>query len=202
MTKLHVDSINQTNTDIQFRFDDKLIHAHRNILSCRSSYFRALLLSDFKEKSQTTPIELTDVDHDTFSQILHYIYKASYDTAMPFDTAIKVMFYANKINFLTAKHGAIEHICCHLRSNHQDILSLYCLIKPLSPAFDILLEYIYDLITEHLYDISRQKDFQDLDKDHLVDLICQTASRRENQKILNYPEIVDTIPGDTDSDID
>jgi len=49
----------------------------------------------------------------------------------------------------------------------------------MSPAFDLLIEYIYDLCSEHLNDICKQKDFIELDKEYMVDIICQSAERRE-----------------------
>jgi len=52
----------------------------------------------------------------------------------------------------------------------------------MSPAFDLLIEYIYDLCSEHLNDICKQKDFIELDKEYMIDIICQSAERHERRE--------------------
>jgi len=179
MIKLYEQALNNINTDVQFIFNEKIINTHRNILCCRSTYFRSLLLNDFIEKSQTKPIELTDIDYETFLEILYFIYTGTYHSTIPYDIALNAMIYSNKINYLTAKNAAIEYICRYLRSDHDLILPVYCLIKKLSPAFDLLLDYVYDLCSEHLNDICKRKDFIELEKESMIDVICQSAERRE-----------------------
>ena len=182
MTKLHQQALANLNTDVQFLVHDQRISAHRNILSCRSEYFRALLSSNFIERTQKEPIVLTDIDHETFTAILRFIYTGTYHSNPSYDLSLRCMIYANRINFLTAKDVAIEQLCCYLRSNHQAIVPTYSLIKPLSPAFDLLLNYIYELCSDHLQEICREKEFVDLDKDLMVDLICQAARRRDDRE--------------------
>jgi len=179
MIKLYKQALNNINTDVQFIFNDKIINAHRNILCCRSTYFRSLLLNDFIEKTQIKPIELTDINYETFLEILYFIYTGTYHPTISYEMAIQAMIYSNKINFLTAKNAAMENICRYLRSHHNCVITIYCLAKKLSPAFDLLLEYIYDLCSEHLNDICKQKDFIELDKQWMIDIICQSTERRE-----------------------
>ena len=141
MMKLYQQILTNTNCDVQFLVDNKIINAHRNILCCRSSYFRALLLHEFREKTQREPIELSNIDYETFIEVLFFIYTGTYHTTIPYDIAMKCMIYTNKIDFLTGKNAALEHICRHLRSHHDLIISVYCLIKKMSPAFDLLLDF-------------------------------------------------------------
>jgi hypothetical protein len=178
MIKLYEQALNQTNTDVQFIFNDKIVHAHRNILCCRSTYFRSLLLTGFIEKTQTDPIQLTDIEYETFLEMLYFIYTGTYHPTIPYDIALQLMIYSNRINLLTAKNAAIEHLCRHLRLHHDVVLTVYCSIKKMSPAFDLLLEYIYDLCSEYLNDICKQKEFIELDKELMIDLICQSTERR------------------------
>ncbi|CAF0728856.1 unnamed protein product [Rotaria sordida] len=179
MIKLYEQAINNINTDVQFIFNDKIINAHRNILCCRSAYFRSLLLNGFIEKFQIKPIELTDIDYETFIEILYFIYTGTYHQTISFDIAMKSMKYSNKINFLTAKNAAIEHICRCLRLDHDLIITVYCQIKNMSPTFDLLLDYIYDLCSEYLHDICKHSDFIKLEKELMIDLICHATERRE-----------------------
>ena len=90
--------------------------------------------------------------------------------------------YSNKINFLSGKNAALENICHYLRLNHNLILSIYYLVKQMSPAFDFVLDYIYDLFSEYMNEICLQKEFSELDKDLMIDLICQSSRRRVQEK--------------------
>ena len=179
MIDLYEQTKDNIKCDVEFLIEDKIIHAHRNILCCRSSYFRALLLNDFSEKKQNKPIELTDIDCETFNELLFFIYTGTYHPTVSYEIALKCMIYSNKINFLTGKNGALEKICHYLRLNHDLILSIYCLVKQMSPAFDLLLDYIYELCSQYMNEICNQKEFLELDKTLMVDLICHSAERRD-----------------------
>lgn len=60
------------------------VAAHKFILASQSEYFRHMLCDDLtknnhtQDSSQTTVIELEDVDYDSFSQILRFIYTGTY----------------------------------------------------------------------------------------------------------------------------
>ncbi|CAF3540979.1 unnamed protein product [Rotaria sp. Silwood1] len=179
MMNLYQQTLNDTKLDVQFLIDNKIINVHRNIMCCRCSYFRALLFDDFSEKSQIKPIELTDIDYETFIELLFFIYNGTYQKNLSYEAAIKCMIYSNKINFLTGKNAAVEKICYYLCLNHNLILSMYCFIKQMSPAFDLLLDYIYELCSQNMNEICKQKEFFELDKNLMVDLICQSTQRRE-----------------------
>lgn len=204
MAKLYQEAMRQMNTDIQFRFEGKTIHAHRNILCCRSSYFRALLTSDFEEKSRSMPFQLTDIDEETFQEILRFLYTGEFSANMSYDLAIKAMIYANKINLINGKNAAIEHVCCYLRVNHHAILPTYSLIKPLSPTFDLLLDYLYELSSENLNEICQEKQFRELEKGQMIDLICQSAERLQirEQKKKAREQFEPVVVGDDSSDED
>lgn len=179
MIKLYHQACDKINTDVDFIFNEKIISAHRNILCCRSTYFRSLLLSDFIEKTQKKPIELTDIDYRTFVEFLYFIYTGAYRQSIEFDIAVNLMIYSNKINLLPAKDAAIERISRHLRLNHDHILTIYELTKKMSPTYDLLLDYVYDLCAEYLNDICKHSDFIKLEKESMVDIMCQGAERRD-----------------------
>lgn len=179
MVSLYEQVLNNNQLDVQFIIDNKIINVHRNIICCRCSYFRALLLDDFSEKNQRVPIKLTNIDYETFMELLFFVYTGTYHKTLTYEMAIKCMIYSNKINFLTGKTAAFEEICYHLCLNHDLIISLYCLVKQMSPEFDSLLDYIYDLCSQHMKEICSQKEFSELDKDLMINLICQSAQRRD-----------------------
>lgn len=164
-------------TDVSFRIDNQLIHAHKNILCCRCSYFRALLLNDFQEKNQQKPIELSDIDSETFLELLFFIYTGMYHSNITYDLALKCLIYTNRIDFLSGKNAALEKIYHFICSNHRLILPIYCLIKEMSPALDQLLDYIYESFAKYMDEICQDEMFGELDKDLIIDLLRQSSQR-------------------------
>ncbi|UJR33388.1 hypothetical protein I4U23_020836 [Adineta vaga] len=73
----------------------------------------------------------------------------------------------------------MEHIGDHLRVNHDLVLTVYCFVKKMSPAFDILLKCIYNICAENLNEICKRKEFTELDKELMIDIICQSTERRD-----------------------
>lgn len=189
LTKLYDQALNNVNVDVQFDFDGKLVGAHRNILICRSAYFRSLLVNNFLEKTQEKPVALTDIDHGTFIEILYFIYTGAFHANISFDQARHAMIYANKINCLSATNAAMEHLCRYLTLNHKSIIEIYQLARTMSPAFDLLLDYVYDLCSENMTEICNQQEFKDLDKDSMIDLICQSNEKREKREADKATEI-------------
>lgn len=179
MNRLYHQTKDLKNTDVQFFVDGKIVGAHRNVLSCRSQYFRTLLSGHFSEGIHRDTIPLTDIDLETLNEILFYIYTGNFHQNLTYDTMVKTMIYCNKINFLPGKNTALENLCRHLAADRSMLLSIYCLAKQMSPAFDLLLDYIYDLSAQHLNEICQQDQFSDLDKSLMIDLVCRAAERRE-----------------------
>ena len=181
MNRLYQQTKDLENTDVRFVVEGKTIGAHRSILACRCHYFRTLLIGDFSERTRREPIALTDIDGETLEEILFYIYTGHFRSSISYDTTVKVMIYCNKIDFLSGKNAALESLCRHLTTDRAMLLSIYCLARQMSPAFDLLLDYIYDLSADHLNEICQQNQFSDLDKGLMIDLICQAAERRDRR---------------------
>ena len=181
MTKLYQQARDHKGGDVHFLVDGQIIFAHRNIVCCRSHYFHTLLLGDFSERTRTEPIELTDVDSGTLTEVLHFLYTGVYRQKLDYDMSVKCMLYCNKINFLSGKNAALEQLCRLVTTNHDLILSIYCLAKQMSPAIDLLLDYIYDLSSKHMNEICKQKEFSELGKELMIDLICQSAERHDRR---------------------
>jgi len=61
------------NTDVTFRFDDKEIRAHKNILSARSTYFERLFGSRMKECSDQV-ISIIDCPYEEYLEMIKFLY--------------------------------------------------------------------------------------------------------------------------------
>lgn len=72
---------NKKSSDVIFKFGEKELYAHRNILAARSSYFEAMFEHDTIE-SQYSAVEVTDISSGVFREMLTFLYvgRASYDS--------------------------------------------------------------------------------------------------------------------------
>ena len=182
LLKLHEQTSDPTKTDVQFLIGNQVINAHKNILCCRCPYFRALLLDDFQEKTESKPIELVDIVLETFLEVLFFIYTGTYHSNISYDLALECLIYCDRINFLSGKDGALEKIYHFIHFDHQLIISVYCLIKRMSPALDHLLDHVYELFAEHMDEICQTELFNDLDKDLIIDILRQSSQRTKREK--------------------
>ena len=72
---------NELFADVFFEVEGKRVPAHRNILSCRSDYFGAMLNSaaHFRESNKQSPIYIPNVKYDVFIQLLSFLYTGHVD---------------------------------------------------------------------------------------------------------------------------
>ncbi|CAF1266257.1 unnamed protein product, partial [Didymodactylos carnosus] len=170
---------NNQYTNIQFDVDGHLIKAHKNILCSRSKYFRTLILNNMCENqsSKEEPLLIKDVNYDTFVEMLYFLYTGTLHRNLSYNRYIDCLIYSTRINLTAAKNASLERLCCHLKTNHDDIISTYLKVKHLSPLCDQLIEYIYDLCTYSTMKIFHKEAFWNLDKDSMMDLLKKHAER-------------------------
>jgi BTB/POZ domain-containing protein 9 len=72
---------NELFADVFFEVEGKRVPAHRNILSCRSDYFGAMLScsANFRESNKQSPIYIPNVKYDVFIQVLSFLYTGHVD---------------------------------------------------------------------------------------------------------------------------
>ena len=61
-------------SDVAFIVKGKKINAHKNILVAASSVMVALFHGEKFKEGQSNTVEIEDIDHEVFEQLLHYIY--------------------------------------------------------------------------------------------------------------------------------
>jgi BTB/POZ domain len=65
-------------SDITFTVDDKEVHAHK-IVVAKVPYFERLINSGMRESTSSAPIVMEGVSHETFNQVLQFIYTGKVD---------------------------------------------------------------------------------------------------------------------------
>ncbi|GFY56191.1 hypothetical protein TNIN_412341 [Trichonephila inaurata madagascariensis] len=98
-------------TDVKLRTATQTFQAHKNILSARSPVFRAMFMTDMKEKIQES-VDLPDLEDDTVRRMLLYMYTNALD-GLQFKSALKLYAAADKYEITALKTSVLpfEKIC-------------------------------------------------------------------------------------------
>jgi hypothetical protein len=167
---------NELFADVFFEVEGQIIPAHRNILVCRSDYFRAMLGSHsaFKETqshSPAQPIYIKDMRYDEFVQILSFLYTGHIEVAtLPYDIIIGLMKLADSMNLCE-----LEQLCLFQLSqlmNQDNVIKIFKEAYELSP--DILknvIQLCFDVISVNFSYVSRSEDFCALPQDLMLKII-------------------------------
>ena len=80
--------------DVELMVNGKHFHAHKNMLAARSSVFAAMFKDEMAEKINNT-VEITDIDHEVFEEVLRYIYTGE-TSSLTDEIAMKLLVAADK----------------------------------------------------------------------------------------------------------
>lgn len=110
-------------SDFTVRTPNMEFPVHKAILCARSGVFRAMLERDMKE-NRTGIVEIEDLDDDTVSKLLRFLYTDIVDE-LEWETAFKLFFAADKYELLALKRKCSNFIKTHVKkSNVCDALVL------------------------------------------------------------------------------
>jgi hypothetical protein len=164
--------------DVYFEVEGRVIPAHRNILVCRSDYFRAMLGSHaaFKESaaphnSPEHPIYIKDIRYDEFYQILSYLYTGHIEVAsLPYDVIIGLMKLADSMNLCE-----LEQLCLFQLSSlmsQDNVIKIFKEAYELSPEIlKNVIQLCFDVIAASFSHVSRSADFCALPQDLMLRII-------------------------------
>ena len=80
--------------DVKLTVKGKDFHAHKNVLSARSSVFSAMFKYRMAENVNNT-VDITDINHDVFEEVLRYIYTGT-TSSLTDEIAMELMVAADK----------------------------------------------------------------------------------------------------------
>lgn len=81
-------------SDVCFLVEGRMTYAHKAILAVRSDYFRAMLFNGHMRESSSSgdiPVEISDVSHSVFLQVLEFLYTDNVVGPVSLEEAINLM---------------------------------------------------------------------------------------------------------------
>ncbi|GFR03374.1 TD and POZ domain-containing protein 3 [Trichonephila clavata] len=99
-------------SDVKIRTNTQTFHAHKAILSARSLVFRAMLMTDMKEKIQES-VDVPDLEDDTVRQMLLYVYTNALE-GLQWESALRLYVAADKYQIISLKSKCRSFLQCNL----------------------------------------------------------------------------------------
>lgn len=189
-------------SDIKFKIHDKTLDAHKCILACKCTYFRAMFDNGMKE-SQQKIIEINNIGYQAFYRVIEYLYTDSlrlsfkeeidlvpdivlmaemYNIPMIIETLLKmyVLFVdGSSINDFITVVSKLCHVAPFVSVLIGDIILLWDDLDRDS-FVDYLMTYAPDIAKEILKRILNPKDVEDI-KTYLLDI---SEKKMCDQKII------------------
>jgi len=165
---------NELFADVYFEVEGRIIPAHRNILTFRSEYFRAMLSKSFKEYDLITshnPIYLKNLSYDVFLQILTYLYTGHVECKqLPIHVFIEVFKAADLMNLTKLAKLCLFHLSEII--NQHNVIKIYKeASESQNQALDDVLALCYEVIMANFSFISRTEEFCSLPQDLMLKII-------------------------------
>ena len=101
---------NQHFSDIEIHVGNRVLHCHRIVLACFSSYFRSMFMSDMAECHKPV-ITIEDIDENAFSSLIDFAYTAKITMSVE---NVQTLLYACSI----LQIESVTKACCGFMAIH------------------------------------------------------------------------------------
>ncbi len=172
---MHKLILNNLFADTFFEVESKIVPAHRNVLICRSEYFKAMLTHKFKESndsnhSQENPIYIKDMTYEVFKELLNYIYTGYVNyKEMPYHVLIGLMKAADEVNLVELQKLGLFYLSLIL--NKENVIEIYSEASDSPEVLKNVLELCYDMISVNFPIISKDTEFCSLSQELMIKII-------------------------------
>lgn len=166
-------------SDVVFEVEGQKIPAHRNILICRSDYFRAMLSEKSKFTESRAPLNrsnslssiyIGDITSETFQQVLNFIYTGHIDLPnFHCHTAVELMRAADKMNLVELEKLCLYHLSQII--NEDNVCKIYKAIHEKKPFVEPVLQMCHDQISIKFAYISKTDVFCSLPQELMIKII-------------------------------
>ena len=196
--------LNDLFADVYFEIDGRVIPAHRNILVCRSEYFRAMLStrsvfleSQESHQSSSDPIYIPNIKYDCFKQIINYLYTGHVSLPTKRDEKIDEQTIYLICDIIRAADlmnlNMLEKLCLfHLSEliNVRNCIKVYREAQERKPVLTDVIRLCYDVIVGDFKEISKCEDFCTLNQELMLRLIENVIPRlkRIESRSDEYPQ--------------
>lgn len=186
--------LNDLFADVYLEVEGKIIPAHRNILICRSEYFRAMLStgSSFKESNdsnhnKSNPVYIKDFSYEVFKELLNYIYTGCINyKKMPYFVMLGLMRAADELNILELQKLVLFYLSLIL--NTENVVEIYREASETPDVLKNVIDLCYDLMSANFLAISKSQEFCSLDQHLMVKVIENVVPKLNRVTSVQLPD--------------
>ena len=150
--------------DVKILAGSFIIGANRMVLSCYSTFFEKMFMSEMKERYESS-ITIKQIDATAIQSLVDYMYEGTITVC---NTNVTDILAASDFLLMTE----VKEFCINFLQQHISLENWY---NALSAAklyrSDRLLTNVYQFITDHLDNAIQSKDFKIVTEDDLTSLI-------------------------------
>jgi hypothetical protein len=158
-------------SDIQFEVEGKILNAHRNILTARSDYFRAMLCENLKADRLAKPIHIDNISYVGFRALLYYFYTGSVSSDEPnSQTSVEVACELKRISdwYDLDDLNAKSFLFIQSKMSIDNVIGLFVCAHSLSPRLDDVEEVALGFISKNFNLLLDKPEFKKLPQNILI----------------------------------
>jgi hypothetical protein len=160
--------LNEQYCDVSFEINGHTVKAHRNILTARCEYFRAMLCENLSQDRCAKPIHMDNISLNAFRGLLCYIYTDNLpDDAQP-ETACELARVSDWYNIKDLKEKA--HVFIQSKLSIDNVLKLYICSVDLEPRLESVQQLCLKFIAKNFNQILEKPEFKRLSQAHLIQI--------------------------------
>ncbi len=173
--------------DVYFEVEGKRIAAHRNILSCRSDYFAAMLgrHANFRESSQQNPIYVAGISYDVFIQVLNFLYTGHIDANIDTLTAMDLIRASDLYNMNNLEELMFYHL--ELRISDSNCIKVFREACEQWPKLPRVIQLCYNVMAKNFDELIKSEEFCSLPQEMMINIIEQVLPNLAPKEIAPPP---------------
>ena len=167
--------------DVKLMVNGKNFHAHKNILAARCSVFATMFKQEMTGNINNT-IEINDIDHEVFEEVLRYIYTGETSTLTD-EIAMKLLVAADKYKLNRLKIICKVFIDKDLTTDNVTNILIFADANSMT----LLKQKALKFMTANMKDVIKTNGYKSMVKSHpnLIRECCIAMTQKIDQMGLN-----------------
>ena len=151
---------------VEFKIDNQIVKAHRNILTTRSQYFKNLLCDNLTPDRLRKSIYVDNITYDGFVCLMHYLYTGKIDENTKCQTVCELIRVSDWYNL--EQLDTIGFLFLKSVLSLENVLSILICAAKIKPNLERVEKMCLKYTAKNFNQVLIQPEFKSLEKDILL----------------------------------
>lgn len=153
-------------SDVKFKVDGKFVNAHKNIITARSDYFRALLCEKLSDDRLKRPIFIENISHDAFKSLLYFIYTGRIEE----NSSVKTVCELARASEWYGVDGLKERCHAYAKASLcvENVIPFFLSSLDTEPVLDVIEDACLRFIAKNFAQLIERAEFKQLPQKYLI----------------------------------